>query len=112
MFMCCFWSMTLTEQFPTMTNSNPRLRRNGLAPFSLCDKVASHLLRRKILSPLQGLEIFLTINPGRRSRCSLALDYYLSALQAFNLSEFAKFVSKFFVSTPHTSPLPVRNEKL
>jgi hypothetical protein len=45
---------------------------------------------------LTGLEIFLTINPGRRSRCSLALGYFLSALQAFNLREFVKFASKVF----------------
>ena len=57
---------------------------------------------------LTGLGIFLTINPGRRSRCSLALGYFLSALQAFNLCEFVKFASKFFVSTPHPTPLPVR----
>ena len=47
-------------------------------------------------SPLQGLEIFMAINPGRRrvsamlrrgkSRCSLAPGYYLSPLQGFNLA--------------------------
>jgi len=35
--------------------------------------------------------------PGRRSRCSLALGYFLSALQSFNLRKFGKFVSKNFL---------------
>ena len=37
--------------------------------------------------------IYGTIYPGWRSLCVLILGYYLSALQAFNLCEFVKFVS-------------------
>jgi hypothetical protein len=42
------------------------------------------------LSPFQGLEIYLTINPGRRSPTRFALGYYLSGLQPSGIAKPAK----------------------
>jgi hypothetical protein len=53
---------------------------------------------------LSGLGILLTIAPGRRSLCSLALGYFLSLRWSFGL--------RLRFSRPHTREVPVKPEAI
>jgi hypothetical protein len=41
------------------------------------------VLNGRVVPPFQGWKAFWSVNPGRRSRCSLAPGYFLSGHQPF-----------------------------